>query len=249
MQPKMIIEGLIVIGVTVLFTFIITKWVSRLLYKSAEKWELDLTVIHVLNDIIRYTLYVLAAAIILKWFGIDLTGLILSIGIVGVAVGFAARDTLANFISGLFILADKSFKVGDMIEVSNKKGTVIKMGFRTTTICTPDNKIITIPNSSFSKNPYVNYTASHKRRIDLKVNIPMGVDIKELEGKIKETIKKIDGILPEPEPSLIILEIADTGIIAKVTAWTDKTDKVVHYKSMIGENIKKLISQVKNEKI
>lgn len=190
MQPKMIVEGLIVIGVTVLVTFIVVKWVSRVLYKSAEKWELDLTVIHVLNDIIKYTLYVLAAALILKWFGIDLTGLILSIGIVGVAVGFAARDTLANFISGLFILADKSFKVGDVIEVSNKKGTVIKMGFRTTTICTSDNKIITIPNSSFSKNPYVNYTASHKRRIDLKVNIPMEADIKEFEGKIKDTIKK-----------------------------------------------------------
>ncbi|BDH79891.1 MAG TPA: mechanosensitive ion channel family protein [Methanothermobacter sp.] len=243
MQPKMIVEGLIVIGVTVLVTFIVVKWVSRVLYKSAEKWELDLTVIHVLNDIIKYTLYVLAAALILKWFGIDLTGLILSIGIVGVAVGFAARDTLANFISGLFILADKSFKVGDVIEVSNKKGTVIKMGFRTTTICTSDNKIITIPNSSFSKNPYVNYTASHKRRIDLKVNIPMEADIKEFEGKIKDTIKKIDGILTEPEPGLIILEIADTGMIAKVTAWTDKTDKVAHYRSLIGENIKKLINR------
>ncbi|MDI6882523.1 MAG: mechanosensitive ion channel family protein [Methanothermobacter sp.] len=243
MQPKMIVEGLIVIGVTVLVTFIVVKWVSRVLYKSAEKWDLDLTVIHVLNDIIKYTLYVLAAALILKWFGIDLTGLILSIGIVGVAVGFAARDTLANFISGLFILADKSFKVGDVIEVSNKKGTVIKMGFRTTTICTSDNKIITIPNSSFSKNPYVNYTASHKRRIDLRVNIPMEADIKEFEGKIKDTIKKIDGILTEPEPGLIILEIADTGMIAKVTAWTDKTDKVAHYRSLIGENIKKLINR------
>jgi len=239
----MIIEALIVIGAALSLTFIITRWISRLLYKSAERWELDLTLIQVLNDIIKYTLYILAAAIILKWFGIDLTGLILSIGIVGVAVGFAARDTLANFISGLFILADKSFKVGDVIEVSNQKGTVTKMGFRTTRICTPDNKIITIPNSSFSKNPYVNYTASHKRRIDFKVNIPLEVDIKEFEEKIKETIKKIDGILPEPEPSLIILEIADTGIIAKVTAWTDKTDKVVYYKSMIGENIKQFIKR------
>ncbi|HIH61570.1 MAG TPA: mechanosensitive ion channel family protein [Methanobacteriales archaeon] len=243
MQLNMIIEALIVIGAALSLTFIITRWISRLLYKSAERWELDLTLIQVLNDIIKYTLYILAAAIILKWFGIDLTGLILSIGIVGVAVGFAARDTLANFISGLFILADKSFKVGDVIEVSNQKGTVTKMGFRTTRICTPDNKIITIPNSSFSKNPYVNYTASHKRRIDFKVNIPLEVDIKEFEEKIKETIKKIDGILPEPEPSLIILEIADTGIIAKVTAWTDKTDKVVYYKSMIGENIKQFIKR------
>ncbi|MBC7118698.1 mechanosensitive ion channel family protein [Methanothermobacter tenebrarum] len=243
MQPKMIIEGLVIIGVTIFATLVITRWISRLLYKSAKKWELDLTVIHVLNDIIKYTLYILAVAIILKWFGIDLTGLILSIGIVGVAVGFAARDTLANFISGLFILADKSFKIGDVIEISNQKGTVIKMGFRTTTICTPDNKIITIPNSSFSKNPYVNYTASHKRRIDLKVNIPLEVDIKEFEEKIKEIISKIDGLLPEPEPNLIILEIADTGIIAKVTAWTDKTDKVVYYKSIIGENIKKLIKR------
>ncbi|MBC7119301.1 MAG: mechanosensitive ion channel, partial [Methanobacteriaceae archaeon] len=133
--------------------------------------------------------------------------------------------------------------VGDVIEVSNQKGTVTKMGFRTTRICTPENKIITIPNSLFSKNPYVNYTASHKRRIDFKVNIPLDVDVKEFEEKIKETIKKIDGILPEPEPSLIILEIADTGIIAKVTAWTDKTDKVVYYKSMIGENIKQFVKR------
>ncbi|BAW30826.1 MAG TPA: mechanosensitive ion channel family protein [Methanothermobacter sp.] len=242
MQVKMIIEGLIVIGITIVATLIMTRWISHILHKSAEKWDLDLTVIQVLNDIIKYTLYILALAITLKWFGIDLTGLILSIGIVGVAVGFAARDTLANFISGLFILADKSFKVGDIIEISNQKGAVIKMGFRTTTICTSDNKIITIPNSSFSKNPYVNYTASNKRRIDLKINIPLKVDIKEFKEKTKEIIMGIDGILPKPEPNLIILEITDTGIIAKVTAWTDKTDKVVHYRSIIAKKVKNLLA-------
>jgi len=244
MQIRIIIEGLIVIGVTIIATFIITRWLSHVIYKSAEKWDLDLTVINVLNDIIKYTLYILALAIILKWFGIDLTGLVLSIGILGVAVGFAARDTLANFISGLFILADKSFKVGDIIEISNQKGTVIRMGFRTTTICTSDNKIITIPNSLFSKNPHVNYTASHKRRIDLKVNIPIGVNIKEFEEKIKGLIIGTNGILSKPEPKLIILEIADTGIIAKVTAWTNKTDKVAHYRSIIAKKVKKIISKV-----
>ncbi len=249
MDIKFLIEALLRIGVTLIVALLIVKWVSYLLNKSAKKWDLDLTVIHVLNDTIKYTIYIIAISIILKWFGIDITALALSIGIVGVAMGFAARDTIANFISGLFILADKSFKVDDIIKVSNQKGRVIKMGFRTTTILDSDNRVITIPNSIFSKNPYLNYTLSKKRRVDLKVNIPHEVDFEKFEEKVKKVVGKIDGVLSKPQPNMIILEITDTGMVAKVTAWIAKPDRVEYYRSIMAKKVKKLLNNGKDDKI
>ena len=92
------------------------------------------TLIQVINEIIKYSVLAVAITVVVKEVGWDISGIIVSLGIVGVAVGFAARDTLSNFISGMFILADKSFKIGDIIEISGKSGTVMKLGFRVTTI-------------------------------------------------------------------------------------------------------------------
>ena len=128
----------------------------------------------------QYSVITIAVIIILDFLGINITGLVLSLGILGIAVGFAARDILSNFISGLFVLGTKSFKVGDFIEVSGQTGTVTKMGFRITNMVTIDNKAITIPNSIFSTDPFINFTALDKRMVVLKINIPYELNLENI---------------------------------------------------------------------
>jgi len=130
---------------------------------------------------------------------------------VGIAVGFAARDTLSNFISGMFILGHKSFKVGDIMSINNV-GTVTKMGFRMTTLTTQDNKIINIPNSLFSTDIYLNYTAEEKRRVELAVTIPLDIDLDKVIESMEEKISSLNWALKLPEPKIIIQEITELGV-------------------------------------
>ncbi|MDD1774614.1 MAG: mechanosensitive ion channel family protein, partial [Methanobacterium sp.] len=101
-----------VIGISIILimAFIVIEIINYLLKSTGQRFELETTVIQVLQEIFKYTVIVIALVMILNELGINVTALIFSLGIVGVAVGFAARDTLSNFISGLFILGHKSFK-------------------------------------------------------------------------------------------------------------------------------------------
>lgn len=227
--------------VIIIVTFIIIKWLSNLLKKTGQKFELDPTFVQVLQQIIQYSLIVLAITIILDMLGINITGLVLSLGILGVVVGFAARDTIANYISGMFILADKSFRVGDTIEISGKTGKVIKMGFRVTTLITPQNKTIKIPNSLFSKNLHVNYTTQDKRRIDLTIYIPYNLDLPKVISSLEKSASKYKWALETPKPNILIKALLDTGIKASLNVWTLETDKVAQHKSELAEDIKKFL--------
>jgi len=172
---------------------------------------------------------------------LDISAIVLSLGIVGIAVGFAARDTLSNFIAGIFILVDKSFRVGDIIEMSGQSGKVIKLGLRVTTIKTVDNKLITIPNSTFSKNIYINSTAQETRRVGLDVNIPYEMKLEETINSLVETASNCKWALPEPKPNVLIKEMTDTGIKATLNVWVSDPWKVATYRSQLALKVKGLL--------
>lgn len=238
--PPYLKHIIVIVGTIIIFLLII-KIISHFLKKTGKRLEIDPTVIQVLNEILKYSFYVIAVTIILGELGINVTGIMVSLGIAGVAFGFAARDIIANFISGLFILADRSFKVGDIIEVSNQKGKVVKVGFRITTVITPDKKIITIPNSSFSKNLYLNYTSSEIRRVDLDMVIPYNMDLEDVNESIVDVVGKFEWALDVPKPEVIVKELSDVGVKAKITVWVDDPWKIVEYRSSLAKEIKNLL--------
>jgi len=238
-----LIKNLVVAGIIILGAVIIVRVAFYLLRRTTKRWDMDLTVVQVLQDIIKYSIYIIAAAIILKQMGIDVSAIVLSLGIAGVAVGFGAREVIANFISGLFILGDKSFKVGDTIEISNKKGKVTKVGFRTTTITTPNNSVITVPNSAFSSNPYINYTYTDRRRVDLNVTLPYETDLEKIGQIFEEEVSKFSWVLTEPKPNMLIKELSDVGIKVTLSAWTDEPWKVAKYRTLMAKDIKKMLGK------
>ncbi|HEX3014460.1 MAG TPA: mechanosensitive ion channel family protein [Methanobacterium sp.] len=234
-------DDIIAIGVTLIAAFLIVKLTSRFLKNSQVKWDLDVTMIQVLNEIVKYTIYIIAAAVILGIFGINLTAIAVSLGVVSIVVGFAARDTLSNFIAGMFIFLDKSFRVGDIVEVSNQKGKVVKMGFRLTTILTYDKKIITIPNMLFSTNPYINHTASDTRRVDLDITIPYTMNLEEASKSLEDMAAGRDWILKKPKPKVIVRELVDVGVKLTLCVWINDPWKVTEYRSALGKEAKKLL--------
>jgi small conductance mechanosensitive channel len=235
------LRDLVVIIIILVASFLIIKWTAMFVKKTGKKFELDETLIQVINELFKYTVYALAVTLILDEIGINITAIAVSLGIVGVAVGFAARDTISNFISGLFVLGDKSFKVGDIIEISNQKGKVMIMGFRVTKLVTPDNNIITIPNSNFSKNVHINHTPLEDKRVDLDVTIPYDVKVEEIIDNFVDLASGFKWALDEPKANVLINELGDTGIKATMSVWVDDPWKVAEYRSIIAGKIGPLL--------
>jgi len=236
-----ILKDIIVTIIILIASFLIIKWASMFINNTGKKFESDQTLIQVINELIKYTVYAFAVTLILNEIGINITAIAVSLGIVGIAVGFAARDTISNFIAGLFVLGDKSFKVGDIIEISNQKGKVMIMGFRVTKLVTPDNNIITIPNSNFSKNVHINHTPLEEKRVDLDVTIPYSVDIEDITKSFDELTSGFKWALDEPKANVNINELSDIGIKATLSVWVDDPWKVADYRSIIAKKIGPLL--------
>ncbi|MEN6591914.1 MAG: mechanosensitive ion channel family protein [Methanobacterium sp.] len=238
-----LLVDVITISIILILAFVSMRIINYFLEKTGKHLELELTVIQVLEEIFKYTIIFIAVVLVLHELGIDVSAFVLSLGIVGIAVGFAARDTLSNFISGMFILGHKSFKVGDIIEVSNHVGTVTQMGFRMTTLTTQDNKIINIPNSLFSTDIYLNYTAEEKRRVELAVTIPLDIDLDKAIESMEEKISSLNWTLKLPEPKIIIQEITEVGVKATINVWIDDPWSVLKYRTELARELKQYLVQ------
>lgn len=240
-------KDIIVIAVTLFGASLIIKWATYFLKKAREKWDIDLTLIQVLHEIIKYSIYATALIIILRELGFDVTAIAVSLGIFGIAISFGARDTISNFISGIFILADKSVRVGDIIEISSKKGKVTKLGFRTTTLLTYDKKVIKVPNSIFSSSPYINYTASDTRRVDLDITVPYNLDLNKIIKKLEDTASNRDDILKRPKPKVIVKELSDVGVKLKLCVWINDPWRVTSSRSNLAKDVNKVIIEIQSK--
>lgn len=215
--------------------------------KASKRLDMDITVSYLLKDLIKYIIYIIAFVIILEIVGIDVTGLIVSLGIIGISIGFAGRDVISNFISGIFILSDKTIKVGEFIEVEDVKGKVEKVGFRTTTLITPDNSIVTIPNSVLSSNPYMNHTYLKEHRIDMIISLPYNIDLNQFKESFTKKIEELDWVLKNTPPKIFIKELKNSGIELKISAWGTDYSKVEEYRLNLAEEARKIINKYINK--
>ena len=179
--PKHGLTEIISIIIIIICAAITFKIISYFLNKLETKWDLDVTLIYILNDFIKYIIIIMAFGCILSVFGIDLQGIIVSLGVIGVILGIASKDIVSNFLSGLFVLSDKTVRVGDIMEVSDYKGTVKKIGFRNTTIINQKNQLVTIPNSLLNSRPYRKFLDLEDYRIDISVQLPFDANLKQFE--------------------------------------------------------------------
>ncbi|MBU2559800.1 mechanosensitive ion channel family protein, partial [archaeon] len=147
-------------------------------YVKQTKSMLDDTIFPLFNKTVLFSVYVLAIIIVLDQLGINVLTFIAGMGIAGLAIGLAAKDTLANIIAGIFIIIDRPFVVGDRIEAwsapkqSSTWGDVMDIGLRSTKIRTTDNILLVIPNSEIARRDIINYTAISP---DIRVRVPVGI--------------------------------------------------------------------------
>lgn len=179
-------------GITIMLDFIIKKYVVIFL-KLKDGFDAQLT--RMLTRIINIVIWVIAASMVLNLFGYDIGALVTGLGIGGLAIALAAQDPLANFFSSLSLVADKPFKVGDVIKFGTYEGAIKDIGFRTTRIETFFGTVISVPNNTLAKAEVENMSKRQSRRADGAI----GIVYKTTPTKIKEGIKIIKEILDKEE--------------------------------------------------
>ena len=157
--------------------------------------------------------------------GIDVTGWLASAGIVGIAVGFAAKDTIANLFAGIFILTDAPYKVGDFVLLdADLRGMVTQIGIRSTRILTRDDIEVTVPNAAIAAGRIVNETSGRtpKRRIRTEVGVAYGVDIDRVREILLECAAGVEFVATDPPPQVRFTAFGDSGLIHELRVWVDE---------------------------
>lgn len=167
-----------------------------------------------------FTVLVLIAAVfvILDIWGVDVTPLLASAGIIGIVLGFAARDTISNLAAGVSLYFDRTFVVGDFITLpSGERGTVVDISIRSTTILTRDNVTVTVPNAEFNRDQVVNESAPQRhRRLRIDVSVAYGSDLEEVDHAMMTAAAEVDYVIEEPTPVVRFREFGDSGIRAQL---------------------------------
>lgn len=207
-----------------------------------KRFKKDITLIYLVRDIINYIIYFIALMIILQIFGINLAGILLSLGIVGIAVSFAAKDLISNLFSGILLILGRSVKVGDTLEIKEMKGTVEIIRLRSTTIKDDKGVLSNIPNSTLTNNTYLQYNSKERNRVDLIVGISLNIDIEEFRKYILDFINKQSGVLKNPKAKIFSKNITFEETTLKISFWIKDFNKKEEYKLIITNEIRKYVN-------
>jgi len=164
------------------------------------------------------------ALIVFDHFGIDLVVAMAALGIGGLALSLAAQDTLSDAISGIVIMIDRPFRIGDRIEIQGLGtwGDVVEVGIRTTKIHTRDNRLVIVPNSTIGNNQVINYTFPDPQyRVQMDIGVGYGQDVEEVRRIIVTTIRDVDGILSDRPVDALYIEMGESTMIFRVRWWIE----------------------------
>ncbi len=163
-------------------------------------------------------------AFCLAW-SIPLTSWLASAGVLGIAVGFAAKDTLSNLFSGIFIVADTPYKVGDYVVLDNTiRGEVLEIGMRSSRLLTRDDIEVTVPNAVIANAQIVNETGgpNEKMRVRVKVEAAYGSDIDQVEEVLMSCVEGVEHVVEDPSPRVRFRSFGASGLVFELLAWIEK---------------------------
>jgi small conductance mechanosensitive channel len=207
---------------TMVFLFVfwlIYRGIRKMIVGSMKKQEVDSSIRDLLGALIKWAVMGFGVVIACNQLGIPIVAMLTGVSIIGLAVGFAAQETLANFIAGIVIFLDKPFKVGDWIQVGDQQGAVRRITFRSTRFVNLDNDVVVIPNTQILSTQIINKTTNPITR----VNVPMGIAYKESIEKARQvlisTTRDDPRIEQKPEPEVIVRNLNASSVDLMLHFW------------------------------
>lgn len=216
-----IAKFLIIILVTLILAKLIAAIVNWLLDRKVHLTQLAERLI---SRMIKDVVILIGFAVALTTLEIDITPIIAAIGATGLVIGLALQGTLSNFASGLMILINRPFDVGDVVTAGGITGLVDQMNLVSTRFRTFDNQTIHVPNNEIWNNVITNITANDTRRVDLEFGIGYDDDFEHAERVIQEIVSKHELVLDDPAPSVVTHALSDSSVNIVCWPWAKTSD-------------------------
>ena len=202
----------------------VVGFILSIFRRVMAKSKYDAMLVDFLESIIGTILMLFVIVASLNQLGVDTTSLVAILGAAGLAIGLSLQDSLKNFAAGVMLLVFKPFKSGDFIEAGGTMGSVNKIGIFTTTMTTPDNKEIIVPNGGIYGGNITNFSAKETRRVDMVVGIGYDADLRKAKQILQEMVASDDRILQDPAPQVAVSELADSSVNFVVRPWVKSSD-------------------------
>ncbi len=227
----------------ILVGFKFSSWIVKLVKKSKFFRSLEDTMESFLASLISISLKILVVVIAATIVGFDVTALSAVIATFGVTAGLALQGSLSNLTGGIMLLIFRPFKVGDYIDNHTDSGTVESIGIFYTTLVTPDNKVITIPNGALSNATVVNASAKDTRRVDFEFSVSYDSDIDKVTKVMRTVADANDKVLNDPVPFVALSRQDASALVFVLRVWCQRADYWDVFFSL-EENMKKAFDTV-----
>jgi small-conductance mechanosensitive channel len=222
LSPQILTKGLVVVLTIVLGLFFV-----RLLAVLTQRYIMKKSTPQrqmIARKAISYTGFILVLMAVLGELGVKLTALLGAAGIVGIAVGFASQTSVSNIISGLFLISEKPFAVGDVIRIGGTTGIIQSIDLLSIKIRTFDNLFVRIPNEKILSSEVTNITRFPIRRMDITLQVAHGQDLERVHALLAQIARDNPWSLDEPEPVIVFTEFKEGGVEVLFGLWFAKTD-------------------------
>ncbi len=201
-----------------------SKVVQRLFLTLSSSRAIPPQVISILRPAALTVVWFFALAQALSYIGVNITSIIGAAGVLGVAIGFAAQTSLSNVICGLFIISEKTIKIGDFIRVEDVEGTVESISLLSVQLRRVDNSLIRVPNGTLIQSPVINITGNALRRCDFDIGVEYDSDLLRVREILLEVIEEQPLLANSPAPVVLFSGFADSSLNLHVGAWCKTSD-------------------------
>jgi len=232
-------RALALLVITIVVASLVGRWVRRLMASHGDVQRAVLV-----SRLVKWGLVALGCAGALEELGFKLNVVIGAAGVLTIAVGFAAQTTLSNLISGFFLFGERPFRVGDYIEVDGLQGEVLSVDMMATTLRTPDNRFVRIPNELVLKTKVTNHTRFPLRRLDLTLALAHDEDFARVRALLLDVADRNAFCLAEPAPSVFVQSFAETSIQVQLWLWA-RTDHLQDLKATVSAQIQEALARTK----
>ncbi len=203
--------------------YLVIRIVLRMLTRILEKSKLEKAAHSLIKTLVKTVLYLLFGLILASSLGIDVTGIVALASIVTLALSLALQNMLTNVIGGFTLLYTHPFRSGDYVEIASQSGTVQEVGIAYTKLTTPDNKLVSIPNSAVVAAEIVNYSITGIRRVDIPVQVSWGSDPEKVVAALLDAVQD-PRVLQDPAPFAALNTYEDSSVSFVLRIWTKAED-------------------------
>ena len=226
---------LLVIGVLVI------RIVMTVIQKLLDKSKLEKAAHSLIKSLARVALYLLLGLTVASKMGIDVTGVIALASVLTLAISLSVQSLLTNVIGGFTLLYTQPFHSGDYVDIGADSGTVVEIGMSYTKLQTPDNKVISIPNSTVVAAQVVNYSVSETRRVEIPITASYDAPVQKVLDALV-VAGTIDNVLLDPAPMAVVMDYGESSVSYQLRVWVKNAD-YWNVKFALNQRVKQIFDE------